>query len=117
MSISIIKVTNTLLKYYEVHMFFHIYIVKSFFFGAGIILLTNTQETTLKKIYESSLLQKLGLGAKFPRSILYVTKQEMGLGFISPKTISDQIKLKMFIGNIRAQTKTSVGIKVLHELL
>lgn len=42
MSMEITKVTNTSMKYYEVHMYFHIYLLKSVLFVTGIMPLTMT---------------------------------------------------------------------------
>ena len=47
MSILITKLTNKLMKYYEVHMYFHIYLLKSVFFGTGIMSMTLEQNKDL----------------------------------------------------------------------
>lgn len=39
----------------------------------------------------------------------------MGIGFISPTTIIDQLKIKMYVGNIKEKSKTRKEIKILYE--
>ena len=46
------------------------YMVKSVYFGVGITELSTKQCNILKKIYETPIVRKLGLGAKFLRKLL-----------------------------------------------
>ena len=110
-------VIKTALHPHEVHIYFHAYMIKSVFYGAGVYLITEEQECQLCKIYEGLLLRKLGYSEKFPRALLYVYINAMGLGFMKPRTIADQLRVKLLVGHERFQTETNELIETLHEFL
>lgn len=99
----------------EVRLFFYAYLIKSVFFGAGVIELSDSQCLELRWIYEGPVLQKMGLSEKFPRSLMYVDVRSMGLGFLTPTTIMHQLKLKLFVGYTRLRSDTYNLIAYLQE--
>ena len=73
--------------------------IKSVYFGCGIVQLHTKEENELKRIYEAILLSKLRFRKKFPRTALYSRKCALGIGLMTPSTIIDILKLKMHVGN------------------
>ena len=101
----------------EVHVYFHAYLIKSVFFGTGVVTLSEAQEASLCRIYEAPILQKLGYSVKFPRDLMYAPVKAMGLGFLRPTTIITQLKAKLLVGNARIQSPTYDFFLVLHEII
>ena len=99
MRIAIAKLNNTNTIPQLIYVFYNAYMIKSIYFGCGILKLTPTQEAILIWIYELTLLQKLGLSIKFSRSVLYIRKSVVGIGIIKPSTIIDILALKLYIGH------------------
>ena len=93
---------------YQVCIYFNVYMIKSVFFGCGVIELNPREEKELKRIYEEPMLVKLGLSKKFLRIVLYTRKSALEVGLIQPSTIIAILKLKSYIGNKR---KTGNAIK------
>ena len=56
--------------------------IKSVFFGCGVIELNPREEKELKRIYKEPMLVKLGLSKKFPRIVLYTRKSALGVGLM-----------------------------------
>ena len=56
---SVRKLMNTEIKNWQVHTYFNVYVVKSVFFGCGIISLTDEECEELQRIYEMPMLKKL----------------------------------------------------------
>ena len=117
METAIKKVTATSMFPNEVRTYFHAYLIKSVFFGTGVIRLTDAQAKQLRRIYEGPLLKKLGYSEKFPRPLMYVDIRHMGLGFLTPRTIVDQLQLKLLVGHNRLKTQTNELLLDLHETL
>ena len=63
---SITKIMNIDINSYQTLIYFNIYMIKSVFFGYGVIELYSREEKELRRIYEEPMLMKLGLGRKFP---------------------------------------------------
>ena len=80
------KLKNTSIPRYLTYIVFNAYIMKSVYFGYRIIELNQRQVEILKQIYEEVIAEKIGLGKKFLRKILYVRKTIMGIELISPDT-------------------------------
>jgi len=55
----------------------------------------------LQKKYEGTITQKIRLGTKFPRAILYLRRNAIGLGLIRPKTSIAMQACKLYLGNFR----------------
>ena len=79
---------------YQASVYFNVYIIKSVFFGCGVIELNPKEVKELKQIYEEQMLIKLGLSKKFPRTALYTKKSALGVGIIKSETIIAILKLK-----------------------
>ena len=92
---------NMDINLYQAYIYFNMYMIKSVFFGCGVIELNSREEEELKRIYEEPLLIKLGLGRKFPRIVLYKRKSALGIGLMKPSTVIAILKLKSYIGNRR----------------
>ena len=92
-------------------------VIKSVYFGCGILELSSKQEDELKKIYEEPLLIKLGLSRKFPRAVLCSRKSTLGDGIMTPKTTIDVLKAKTYLGNIRKRGETNKAIANQQELM
>ena len=98
-------------------MYYNTYVIKSVYFGCGIVELTNKQEEELKIMYEEPLLTKLGLSRKFPRNVLHNRKSALGVGIMTPKTIIDFLKAKTYLGNIRRRRETCKAMLNQQELM
>jgi len=96
---SITKIINLDINLYQASVYYHIYMIKSVFFGCRVIQLKLRQEKELKQLYEEPLLIKISFSRKFPRKVLYMRKIALGIGIMSLRTIIDTLKLKLFIGN------------------
>ena len=102
---------------HHVHVFYHTYLIKSVYFGCGVIYLTDAQEKELCALQEIPLLRKLRLSTKFPRALMYVNRNSFRLGFLRPKTIIDQLKSKMLVGHTRIRSETASAMLTLHECI
>ena len=89
----------------SIYLYFNAYLIKSIFFGIGIMHLILKQNKELKVIYEEVICTKLELRSKFPRAILYSNKSSIGIGLIAPETSIAMLASKLYIGNKRAQIK------------
>ena len=81
------------------YLYYNAYLIKKVHFGSGVMALTEKQEIVLKQIYEPVLLRKMNLSEKFPRSVLYSRKKELGIELLALKTIIGVLALKLCIGN------------------
>ena len=117
MHISITKMMNTDVNEYQPAVYYNVYMIKSVFFGCGIVELNEQQERELRRIYEEPLLLKLGLSRKFPRDVLYSRKSALGVGIMKPSTIIDILKAKLYLGNVRRKDVTYAAIKLQEEYL
>ena len=93
------------------------YMIKSAFFGCGVIDITKKQDLALRQIYEEPLLLKLGLSRKFPRKVLYSRKSALGVGIMTPMTIIAILKAKLCLGNARMKGVTNEAIHLHEEFL
>ena len=85
--------------------------IKSVYFGCGVITLTERQIEALKKLYEGPILEKLRLTKKFPRDVMYISKEGLGLGLLSPETCLAVQQLKLYFGNNRVNGNTNQMIR------
>ena len=90
--------------------------IKSVYYGCSIMKLINQQEAILIKIYKPTLLRKLGLSIKFPRSILYTRKTAIGIGIMKPSIIIDTLALKLYRGHKRQKSRITILIKANEEI-
>ena len=78
------KLSKTTIYTAMTHLYFNAYLLKSMYFGCGIMELSRLQEDKLRKIYEETILAKVGLSIKSYCTIMYVRKTVLGLGLIKP---------------------------------
>jgi len=71
----------------------------------------------LRQIYKEPILIKLGLGRKFPRTVLYSRKSALGVGLMTPSTIIACLKLKLYVGNKQklGNTEDSIAIQEAYQ--
>ena len=100
---------------YQACMYFNVYMIKSVFFGCGVIELNLKEEKELKRIYKEPMLIKLGFSKKFPRIVLYTRKSALGVELMQLSTIIAILKLKSYIGNKRKQRNTTKSINIQEE--
>lgn len=94
----------TYLKPSTVYFYFHLYMTKNVF--------TKIEEKELQPIYEQLLIDKLKLGSKFPRSVLYINKNVLGIGLMALNTILEILSLKLFFRHTRLDSNTNKLIEV-----
>jgi hypothetical protein len=114
---SIVKIMNMDVNSYQASIFFNIYLIKTVYFGCGIVVLNEKQERELKRIYEEPILNKLGFSKKFPRDVLYARKSALGIGLMEPNTIIAMLKLKLYIGSKRGRGNSWESVKTQEECL
>ena len=64
------------------------------------------------KIYELTILKKLGFSVKFPHNVLYAWKLALGIGIIKPSTVIETLALKQYIGHKRMKTNLALTIDI-----
>ena len=109
---SITKIMNMDINSFQACVYFNTYMIKSVFFGCGVIELNQKQEKELKRLYEAPMLMKLGLSKNFPRLALYVRKSVLGIGLMQPSTIIAILKLKSYIGNKWKEGNATQSIEI-----
>ena len=57
-------------------------------------------------------MEKLKLGSKFPRKVLYIHKNALGVGLMTPNTILEILSLKLYFGHTRLNSNTNQLIEV-----
>ena len=62
---------------FQVCIYFNMYLTRYIFFRCRVVEIIEKQEKELKRIYEVPLLNKLKLGEKFPRKVLYTCRIAM----------------------------------------
>ena len=87
----------------------------SVYFGSGIIELDEKEEIELMRIIELALLRKMSLSTKFSRTVMYESQNILGLGFMKLSTMIAAQMIKIHVGNVRLETKTSILIKSLNK--
>lgn len=112
MDTSIKKLMNMEINTYQAAIYFNVYMIKSVYFGCGIVKLNKQQEKELRRIYEEPMLIKLGLSRKYPRTALYSRKSALGVGLMLPSTLLAVLKLKLYIGNMRKLGNAAEAIQV-----
>ena len=105
------KLNNTNIKTPITYIIFNAYLIKSVYFGCGIIELSNKQDKILQSIHENTILVKLNLGWIFWRSILCTRKIAIGVGLIKLSTTIAMLVMKLCIGYYRAKT---IIVKILN---
>ena len=98
-STSITKFVNLEVNIYQAAVYYNVCMIKSVFFGCRVINLAKKQKKELERLYEESILRKIGFSTKFPRNMLYSRKLVLGIGLIEPHAIIDTMKLQLYIGN------------------
>ena len=100
------KITKAIFKLYSTsihpqltYVFFNTYLIASVYFRCRIMTIIEKQELELIKIYEKTVLTKLGLSKKFLRAILYSRKMLLGLGLLKPSIIIETLVLKLYTGH------------------
>ena len=68
---AVAKLNNMILYLNLTYLYFNIYLLKSIFFGIGIMQITEKQEKEMQLMCEETTYSKLGLGRKFPQLALY----------------------------------------------
>jgi len=103
---------NTNIAVLTASMYYNMYLIKKVYYGGGIFTLNDRQEKILKTIYESVILNKLGLSVKFPRKVLYARKSALGVGLMAPRTIMSVLALKLYLSHQRGETRISRLINI-----
>ena len=85
------------------------------YFGCGIIKLHEREELELRRLYEPTILRKLGFSITFPRNVMYASKEMLRLGLFLPSTMIAMQSLKLFLGNKRGTTNAARMINALEE--
>lgn len=67
---------------FQVYIFFNMYMIRSIFFGMGIVDITKAQNNKLKKMYKLPIARKLNVGNKFPKKMMYMRRNSLGVGLI-----------------------------------
>ena len=109
------KVMNTYVTYQQAGMYYNLYILTNVYFGCRIIKLHEREELELRRLYEPTILRKLGFSVTFPRNVMYLSKEMLGLGLFLPSTMIATQSLKLFLGNKRGTTNTARIINALEE--
>ena len=100
---------------YQAHIYINIHMIRSAYFGHGILELNKKQEKELRLIYEELLLKKLGLGEKFLRLLLCVRKLAGRVRLLQLKTIVGMMVIKQHITNNRMKNRVYSIIKTNKE--
>ena len=111
------KLKKTIINPHITYLAFNACIMKSVYFRCGIIELHEKEEEILKKEYEETILVKLELSKKFPRSILYMRKLALVIGLIRLSTAIQLQVIKLYIGNKRAQNTISKALTLYEEMI
>ena len=72
--------------------------MKSMYFRCEIVELNPKQEEILKNIYKEIIADKIGIGKKFPRRILYIRKTAIRVELIKLSIVVRIQALKLYIG-------------------
>ena len=91
---AIAKLKNTTITILVVYIYYNMYLLTKVYFRCGIMKITDKQEEYLMKIYEPTILKKLGFSVKFPHNILYAWKLALGIGIIKSSTVIKTLALK-----------------------
>ena len=70
MHVSVTKLMNTKIEVYQAHTCFNACMLTNVFCGCGIVKFSEQQCMELKRLYETPMAHKLGLGQSFPRAFL-----------------------------------------------
>ena len=103
---------QTILADSTASMYYNMYLIKKVYYGSGIYVINKRQEKILKSIYESVILNKMGLSIKFPRKVLYARKSALGVGLMAPRTIMSILALKLYVSHQRGETRVSKMINI-----
>jgi len=114
---SIIKFMCMDINPYQAAIYYNTYMIKSVYFGCGIVKLESNEIKELKRMYEGPILKKLGFSKNFPRNVLYSRKSALGIGLMDPNTIMDTLKLRLYLGNKRKKGNAYEALRAQEELL
>ena len=81
---SIIKLMSIDINLHQAAVHYNTHMIKSFYFGYGVVQLNKGQENELKRLHEALLLVKLELSKNFPCHVLCSRKSILGVGAIFP---------------------------------
>jgi len=96
---------------YQAAVYYNTYMIRTVYFGCGIMTLDPKEELELKRIYERPLLTKLGFSVTFPRYAMYARKSALGLGLMTPRTMIEMLKLKLYIGAKRLKKNAGDAVQ------
>lgn len=102
---------------YQATVYYNTYMIRSVYFGCGIITLEPREELELRRIYKGPLLVKLGFSKTYPRNTLYSRKSALGLGLMTLRTIIEILKLKMYIRTERIKGNVSEAIQAQEDMV
>ena len=88
------KLKNITIATLVAYIFYNIYLLTKIYFRYSIMYITSKQEQFLMKIYESTILRKLGFSVKFPRNVLYTRKLVLSIGIIKLSTAIEILAFK-----------------------
>ena len=102
---AIAKLNSTVMKPQLVYLYFNTYLIKKVFFRCRIIKLYKEQTRILQKMYGKIIIKKLGVEENFLRGVLYSRRNTVGYGLVKAETVLAMISMKLYVGNIRANTR------------
>ena len=111
------RLRGTSLSIANTYVFFNMCLIKQVYFRCRIMYLLPAEEKILMKICEPMLLKKLKLSKKFPRTILYARKSELGVEMLQPSTIVAMLVLKLCLGHVRNQDRISRTLKINERII
>ena len=100
---------------YHAYIYFNIYMIRSVYFGCGVLELNEIQEKILQSIYEVPLLRKLGLGKKFLYVLIYTRKLASRVELLLLRTIISMLSIKQYIIYSRMKNRAHSLIKANEE--
>jgi len=103
------------LNHHQARVYYNIYILTSMYFGSGIINLYEQDENELRRICEETLLRKMKLSMKFPRSVMHESKEGLGLVMMKLRMMVVINTLKMYFDNKRYGSEVLKMIEALEE--
>ena len=83
---SVGKLSHRLITIQLTHLHVNSYFISKFYFGSGVMGLTDAQCKELIRTCEKLLARKLGLGSNFPIKLLHGRVTAMGVGIVVPET-------------------------------
>ena len=109
-AIGLLKITTIATSAASMH--YDMHLTKKVHYGGVIFHIDDSQERMLKSIFESVILNKMGLSIKFPRKVLHARKSALGVGLMAPKTIMSVLAIKLCVSHQRGETRVSEMINI-----